>query len=236
MKKKKRYRVKKGKLLLLIMTILLLISAIVGIISLILFNTSHINLLYVSNNKYFSDEKIYQDTKINYDSNYYLLHDIFINGDLKNQLYTVNIKRHLNRVVEIKVNEIMMIGYYQKEDKKYLVDKDLKEYVVDDNNSDVLLYVPMLVNFNEDNLKLYQKISNDNPNIINKISEVYHHEETYDKQMFKLIMNDANLVFINQKNAHLVNQYEKIAANLLVRPSCIYFDDDKETAFTIKCQ
>lgn len=129
----------------------------------------------------------------------------------------VEVKKCLNFVVKIEIEENKLLFYYKNEDKIALSNGNLIK-----NNFDNVLGIPTLINDVDSKLlkKFINKYSLLNENIIFEIDSIeyfpnYNEEgKIIENDLFKIIMNDGNTVLTNSKNVYLLNKYNIIFASL----------------------
>ena len=129
---------------------------------------------------------------------------------------SAKVKRGIFGKVTIKVEENDILFYYRYNDK--LVTSDNTQ--IDDNNN--YMGYPTLINFTPDTTleALVKGLNKIDPNIIKMIDEIEYEPyksadgEIIDENRFKLLMNDANTIYIDTANIKRLNQYLEIFASL----------------------
>ena len=126
------------------------------------------------------------------------------------------VKRGIFGKITITVEENNILFYYRYNDK--LVTSDNTQ--IDDNNK--YMGYPTLINFTPDTTleALVKGLNKIDPNIIKMIDEIEYEPyksadgEIIDENRFKLLMNDANTIYIDTANIKRLNQYMEIFASL----------------------
>ena len=129
---------------------------------------------------------------------------------------SAKVKRGFFGKVTITVEENNILFYYRYNDK--LVTSDNTQ--INDNNK--YMGYPTLINFTPDTTleALVKGLNKIDPNIIKMIDEIEYEPyksadgEIIDENRFKLLMNDANTIYIDTANIKRLNQYLEIFASL----------------------
>ena len=129
---------------------------------------------------------------------------------------SAKVKRGFFGKITITVEENNILFYYRYNDK--LVTSDNTQ--IDDNNK--YMGYPTLINFTPDTTleALVKGLNKIDPNIIKMIDEIEYEPyksadgEIIDENRFKLLMNDANTIYIDTANIKRLNQYMEIFASL----------------------
>lgn len=173
----------------------------------------------ISGNNLISDNEIIKLAKLeNYPSIFKYSSGKIKNNIKKHKLVKdVKVKKGLNFVIKIEVEETKMLFYYKIDDKIAISNGNILNK--DINN---VLGIPTLIN--DVNSKLLKEFivnySKLDENIIFEIDTIEYFP-TYNEQgkiiesdMFKLIMNDGNTILSSSKNIYLLNKYNIIFASL----------------------
>ena len=137
------------------------------------------------------------------------------------------IKRTVDLKMTINVQEETPIFYYMNTEKLTL--ESGKQVSLDNTYG-----VPNLINYVPKDVldEFILKISKIDRNILMQISEIEYTPtknkdgEIIDDKRFMLSMNDGNIVYINNKHLHVLNEYEKIYSTINNAHGIFNFDCD----------
>lgn len=213
-KRKRNRKIVKGVLLLSVLSLFAfyLIS-----------DMSKVRYLKVMNNTLYTDTEILEKAGLNYQSNYVLTIRFWINHLLKKDPLIKNAKmdKDFEGGFTIYIDEEKVIGYLADAEDILLVQGKGSLTVLNVDREKL----PRLVDFNDEQLKLLDAAFQDvNPEIFTMISEMMPHEETYNPNMVKMIMNDGNRITTSYEGVYLINQYKKILPQLEGTHVCLYMD------------
>lgn len=196
-KKNKRRKIKYKSVTLLLVIVFILLG-----ICFFITNT-RIENIYITGNSILTEQQIIDEAGIRKYPKIITLNKKRIINNLKKNVYIkqVNIKySNLMREVNIEIKENKPLLYYQYEDVYLLSDASrVKEQYA----------LPVLINQTPEDIleKLLDKIYKLDDGIIGRISEIKYSPTDVDNNLFELIMNDGNLVYINFNSFDKLNNY-----------------------------
>ena len=213
MAKKKKRKLKIGKILLtlLMLTILLLILSFLTDIK--------INNILVKNNILYSDWQIIKKAGLSSYPSALKIMPMNVQNKLEKDIYIKDAKvykRGLNNIV-IEVKENLPLFYYLPKQKTILMDKT----ETGDNFS-----VPTVINYVPDKVyaKFLKDISSIDYSIIKRISEIKYDPNEVDNGIFFLTMNDGNQVYLTLNKFSKLDDYLDIIKEFNNKKGILYLD------------
>ncbi|MDD6323822.1 MAG: FtsQ-type POTRA domain-containing protein [Bacilli bacterium] len=213
MAKKKKRKLKIGKILLtlLMLTILLLILSFLTDIK--------INNILVKNNILYSDWQIIKKAGLSSYPSALKIMPMNVQNKLEKDIYIKDAKvykRGLNNIV-IEVKENLPLFYYLPKQKTILMDKT----ETGDNFS-----VPTVINYVPDKVyaKFLKAISSIDYSIIKRISEIKYDPNEVDNGRFFLTMNDGNQVYLTLNKFSKLDDYLDIIKEFNNKKGILYLD------------
>lgn len=132
--------------------------------------------------------------------------------------------------INIHVNEKMIIGYYEEEGANYLV-ATTGERIKVENETELrsLIHFPLMADLPKESIDALAKQVSEHPDkltreIFEKIAEILPWQESYDKNMLKLVLQDGNTVFTSINSLFMISAYPKVLDNLQGENVCFLFD------------
>ena len=97
------------------------------------------------------------------------------------------------------------------------------EKITDDNK---VIGIPTLINDVPSDIlnKFLEKLNKIDPSILSKISEISYKPNEYDKDLFLVLMNDGNYVYITTTKLSNIDKYESVLIQLEGKKGIIYLD------------
>lgn len=198
---------------------------------------SNINVIDITGNIYYSKQQLMDKAKISYHMKSMLVPKIIIENRLENEplIKNVNVKKTWDGVIRIEVEEEKALGYYVKNDKNYLIIYGEEDINIKDDS--VLATIPYVKDLDETQLKNYKKYMKEvDEDIVNMISEVVPHSNSYDKEGYKLVMDDGHIIYTSARGLVLLNSYRDILKQIKEGNRCIQFMEENSAAHASKCQ
>lgn len=215
MKKKVKRRFNFLRFITFIITLFILYIVISFLLSV---KTKNIVIL---NNNYYNDEVIIEKAGIQDYPKFLLLNSNKVKKKIESLdlVSSVTVKKKLNFILEITVNEKKIL-YYNKSNNYYKL-SDGSTYKSND-----IYGVPTLINYIPEDIeaKFIKKFSKVNSNIISLISEIEYSKTEFDSERFLLYMSDENLVYITVSKIELLNKYIDIVKTLEGKKGILYLD------------
>ena len=224
--------------LLIHIVILLLISFLVYFLSF----ESRVKILSCSGNYYFTDQQIYQMAKIDMSTRSMFASVSSMEKRLLDNplIEKVEIKKNKDKV-SFKIVEKVILGYYEKNGKYYLVCNDESKIKLDEKYKKNLIHLPLVSGFSDTQInkicrefRKYDKYLN--RGLIEKIAEVVPYQTSYDPSMLKITMQDGNFVFSRIEDILMMARYEQMLEGLQGNPVCLVLDADNSVITKIDCE
>lgn len=225
--------------------IMLIIIAILSSLIAIYFisDISKIKSLKVTGNKYFNDKEILELADLSYDTRHLLLMP-FINErkiEANELIKNVTIEKMMSGVVHIEVEEEDIIGTYQENKKTYLLLGDGSSIEQDGKDIQRIAKFPLIGKFSKEQRTLMAEAfvrpgKKVKAEYMSLISEINPHEESYDKNMVEIVMQDGNRVYSAYESVFLLNLYKEPLPNLKKDNECILLDLLTESITTEDCK
>lgn len=139
------------------------------------------------------------------------------------------------RRILISVDEEMVIGYYTRTDEKtketatYMVLEDGSTLPIDELTQGIMAYFPYLGSLSDEQIQMLCQEVQKHPEeltrtVFEKIAEIQPWEESYDKTMLKITMQDGNTVFTDYNSLFMLSQYQTCLSNLEGTNVCLVLD------------
>lgn len=132
--------------------------------------------------------------------------------------------------ITINVNEKMIIGYYEEDGANYLVASTGERIKVENETAlRSLVHFPLMADLPTETIDALAKQVSDHPDkltreIFEKIAEILPWQESYDKNMLKLVLQDGNTVFTSINSLFMISAYQQVLNNLQGENVCFLFD------------
>lgn len=237
-KKKKNRPKRRLQIMLMIIAVL---SSLIAIY--FLSDISKVKSIKITGNRYFNDKEIMELADISYETRYLLLLPFMNERKIEsNELITnVTIQKMMSGVVHIEVEEVDIIGTYQENKKTYLLFGDGSSIEQDANEIERIAKFPLIGKFSKEQRELMaasfvkpgKKVKAE---FMSLISEINPHEESYDKHMIEIVMQDGNRVYSQYESVFLLNRYKQPLPNLKKDNECILLDLFTEAITTEDCK
>jgi len=211
MKKKKKRKLKMGRIFLVFFLFLLIVVAIYNVLNIGIKN------IYIKGNYYLKDQEIIDLAGISdYPS---ILTTLKIGDKLKKNIYISDVKikvKWFNQVyIEIVENSPLFYSEY------------MGKTVLKDGQTVLEKYsVPTVLNYVTDNVynDFVKQFSTLDINVINRISEIEYKPNNVDESRFLLSMTDGNFVYINNLTFYKLDKYLEIVKNFPDKKGILYLD------------
>ncbi len=143
--------------------------------------------------------------------------------------------------LNVSIEEKTIIGYYEKDGANYLVSSSGERIPVENETElRTLIHFPLMADLSEENIDKIAKECADHPDLLTratfeKIAEILPWEESYDRNMLKLVLQDGNTVFTSIGSLHMMAAYPKILENLQGENVCLVLDGDNNVVNKVAC-
>lgn len=200
--------------------VFVLIVSLICITVYTLFKVKTKNII-ILNSKNYSDEMIIETADIENYPKFLMLSKSKIRKKLLGLelIEEVKIKKKLDFTLEITITEKKILYFIRSNDTYRL--SDGKTYELEK-----IVGYPTLINYVPEDIEkdFYSKFKNIDTEIITLISEIEYSKTSYDKERFKLYMNDGNEVYITIDKIDKLNKYKSIVKKLDNKKGILYLD------------
>ncbi|MBF0579688.1 hypothetical protein IM774_07845 [Erysipelotrichaceae bacterium RD49] len=201
-----------------------------------------IQALVCSGNYYFTPQQIYGIANVSVNNRTYL----HLPGQMAEKLEANPLIESANvsydgQVVNIAIKEKMIIGYYEENGENYLLTSQGERIPVT-NTSELrtLVHYPLLVDLTPEVMNEIAKEVREHPeeltrSVFEKVAEILPWQESYDKNMLKLVLQDGNTVFTSIPSLFMMSTYQQVLTNLHGESVCLMLDGDNGVVNNIGC-
>lgn len=218
---------------------------ILAAISLIVFLFSpytRIQALICSGNYYYSPQQIYSIADISVNSRTYTHPAGALEKKLEENPLIASAQVYRDgQNLNISVQEKTIIGYYEKDGANYLVTSD-NERIPIENQTELrtLIHFPLLADLDDADIEAIAKEVKTHPDlltrqVLEKIAEILPWQESYDKHMLKLVLQDGNTVFTSIDSLFMMSTYQQVLSNLQGENVCLLLDGENGVVNKVAC-
>ena len=242
LKKKHQRRIKRNRFIWNFFKVSLVILLIFGIYAFDASNTSRIRTLEISGNTTLSDQEIMDALKIEKGDRLAFTHSFVKESKAKKNpgLESIDVNVYYTKgYVSVDVHEVPAVAYQSEGGLKlYYADGYSKD--LDENQSNLVLGLPILVGYTEDTISkmMLQYLGELVFEAFSAISEIHHNPQTYDPLAMKLYMNDQYLVYANVETLPMMYMYATLLSSASDGNKCIelneYGPDEDSSTVTIR--
>lgn len=143
--------------------------------------------------------------------------------------------------INIDVNEKMIIGYYEENGANYLV-SSTGERIKVENETELrsLIHFPLMADLPSETIDAIAKQVSTHSDkltreVFEKIAEILPWQESYDKNMLKLVLQDGNTVFTSIPSLFMISAYQQVLNNLQGENVCFLFDGANGVINKVAC-
>lgn len=214
--KKRRKKKIKYKNLIIIAVILLIIFLIIkGITNIKLKN------IYIKGNNYLTDQQVIDIAGLKEYPKVIKLNKNKLISRLKENDYIEDVEIKFNNFkqeINIEIVENRPLVYYQYDESYLLTNAS--------SVKDLNISLPVLINQTPDLIlkKLLKKLESLDEDILYRISEIRYYPSKVDEELFYLIMNDGNYIYINFNSFDKLNNYIDIIKGFDNKKGILHLD------------
>ena len=198
---------------------------------------SHVKVLSCKNNYYLSDSEVYDLANVSTKTRIYLMPSIILEKRVEKMPFVQSCDvSKKNRKLTFNVQEKLMVGYYVKDNKNYALCQDGSSIEIDEQYLNIIVHFPLLSNFNAKQSEQFQKHRKVlTRELIEKFAEIVPYKTSYDKNMFKITMQDGNIVYTNLKSIKMLSKYQSVLTKLKGQSVCLVLDSTHSTIEKVNC-
>ena len=212
-KKKRKKRLRVGRLFLLLIIILAISFACVKFIDI------PIRSIIITGNENLSDQEVIEIAKLENYPSYFSTFSLTLKNKLEDNFYIEEAKVRKG-ILSIKINikEEKILYIEKSTGKKYTKNGSLKD--------DKIVYAPFLINEvpknkQKDFIKAMNKL---NKNILCQVSEIKYDPNDIDDDRYYVFMNDGNSIYLTVNKFKKLNKYNTILENIGKQNGTLYLD------------
>mgnify|MGYP004652682483 FL=1 len=233
---------KKFKLTIKQSIVLSLVVMMVASIFVYYFSTdSHVKVLSCKNNYYLSDSEVYDLANVSTKTRIFLMPSIILEKRVEKMPFVQSCDvSKKNRKLTFNVQEKLIIGYYVKDNKNYALCQDGSSIEIEEQYLNMIVHFPLLSNFNAkqrkqlcEQFQKHRKVLT--RELIEKFAEIVPYKTSYDKNMFKITMQDGNIVYTNLKSIKMLSKYQSVLTKLKGQSVCLVLDSTHSTIEKVNC-
>lgn len=207
---------------------------------------SRVQAIHASGNYYYTRQQIYDLARTGVGDCWLFSPDWLIEKRLEADpvIDSAEVSRN-GRTLNIEVTEKMIVGRYLDENgNSFLMDSQGQEIPVESTlQRNILTRVPILTNISVEQRQMIaeavrQKPLNLTRQVFEKIAEITPWTHSYNKNMFKLTMQDGTLIFTDAQSLPVLDKYKTMLSDLKGGDVCLKMyrsnsDMEKEKADTV---
>ena len=203
---------------------------------------SHVKVLSCKNNYYLSDSEVYDLANVSTKTRLYLVPSILLEKRVEKMPFVQSCKvSKKNRKLTFDVQEKLIVGYYVKDDKNFALLQEGTSIEIEEQYLNMIVHFPLLSDFNAKQRKQlceqFQKHSKIlTRDLIEKFAEIVPYKTSYDKNMFKITMQDGNIVYTNLKSIKMLSKYQSVLTKLKGQSVCLVLDSTHSTIEKVNCE
>ena len=203
---------------------------------------SHVKVLSCKNNNYLSDSEVYDLANVSTKTRLYLTPSILFEKRVEKMPFVESCKiSKKNRKLTFDVHEKLIVGYYVNGDKNFALFQDGTSIEIEEQYLNMIVHFPLLSDFNAKQRKQlceqFQKHSKIlTRDLIEKFAEIVPYKTSYDKNMFKITMQDGNIVYTNLNSIKMLSKYQSVLTKLKGQSVCLVLDSTHSTIEKVNCE
>lgn len=203
---------------------------------------SHVKVLSCKNNYYLSDNEVYDLANVSTKTRLYFVPSILFEKRVEKMPFVQSCKvSKKNRKLTFDVQEKLIVGYYVKGDKNFALLQDGTSIEIEEQYLNMIEHFPLLSDFNAKQRKQlceqFQKHSKIlTRDLIEKFAEIVPYKTSYDKNMFKITMQDGNIVYTNLNSIKMLSKYQSVLTKLKGQSVCLVLDSTHSTIEKVNCE
>ena len=203
---------------------------------------TRIQAMICSGNYYFTPQQIYGIADVSVNRRTYLnLPQQMEKKLMANPLIESADVYYDGQVLNLNVQEKTIIGYYEENGENFLLTSQGERIpVTSQTELRTLVHYPLLADLSPEVMDSIAKEVREHPDqltrsVFEKIAEILPWQESYDKNMLKLVLQDGNTVFTSIPSLFMMSTYQQVLANLQGENVCLMLDGDNGVVNKIAC-
>ncbi len=214
-KKRRKKKIKYKNLIIIVVILLIIFLIIKGITNIKLKN------IYIKGNNYLTDQQVIDIAGLKEYPKVIKLNKNKLISRLKENDYIEDVEIKFNNFkqeINIEIVENRPLVYYQYDESYLLTNAS--------SVKDLNISLPVLINQTPDLIlkKLLKKLESLDEDILYRISEIRYYPSKVDEELFYLIMNDGNYIYINFNSFDKLNNYIDIIKGFDNKKGILHLD------------
>ena len=206
---------------------------------------TQIQALSCTGNYYYTPQQIYAIAGVSIDDRTFLHTPSQVASTLKQNPLIESATVELDgQNMSIEVKEKTIIGYFEQDGFQYLVSSEGERIrMTDELDASALVHFPLIAKMEDGSMADVDLIAKEvrrHPDyltreVLEKIAEIQPWEESYDKEMLKLVLQDGNTVFTSIRSLYMMSAYQQVLANLQGDNVCFLLDGENGVVNKVAC-
>ena len=202
---------------------------------------SHVKVLSCKGNYYLTSDQIYDLAKVDTNTRMFLTPSFLVENRIeKNPFIDSCTVSKSDKKLSIKVKEKMIIGYYVSDSKNYALCIDGSSFTISKKYLKTIVHFPLISEFTKkQRAQLCRQFNKNKKNIscdlIEKIAEIVPYKSTYDTNMFKITMQDGNIVYSDLSSLDMLSKYQSVLTALKGQSVCLVLDSQHSAIEKVSC-
>lgn len=214
-KKRRKKKIKYRNLIIIVVILLIIFLIIKGITNIKLKN------IYIKGNNYLTDQQVIDIAGLKEYPKVIKLNKNKLISRLKENDYIEDVEIKFNNFkqeINIEIVENRPLVYYQYDESYLLTNAS--------SVKNLNISLPVLINQTPDLIlkKLLKKLESLDEDILYRISEIRYYPSKVDEELFYLIMNDGNYIYINFNSFDKLNNYIDIIKGFDNKKGILHLD------------
>lgn len=202
---------------------------------------SHVKVLSCNGNYYLSNDEIYDLAKVDTNSRMFLMPSFLLENRVeKNSFIESCTVTKTQKKISFKVKEKMIVGYYISNSKNYALCIDGQKFSISKKYLKTIVHFPLISEMTSKQRKQLCNVLNQNKKsitkeLIEKIAEIVPYKSTYDTNMFKITMQDGNIVYSDLSSLEMLSKYPSVLTALKGQSVCLVLDSEHSAIEKVSC-
>lgn len=206
---------------------------------------TQIQALSCTGNYYYTPQQVYAIAGVSIDDRTFLHTPSQVASVLKQNPLIESATVELDgQNMSIEITEKTIIGYFEQDGFQYLVSSEGERIrMTDELDASTLVHFPLIAKMEDGSMADIDLIAKEvrrHPDyltreVLEKIAEIQPWEESYDKEMLKLVLQDGNTVFTSIRSLYMMSAYQQVLTNLQGDNVCFLLDGENGVVDKVAC-
>lgn len=202
---------------------------------------SHVKILSCKGNYYLSNDEIYDLAKVDTNSRMFLSPSFLLENRVEKSSFiescTVTKK---GKKISFNVKENLIIGYYISDSKNYALCINGEKFSISKKYLKTIVHFPLISEMTNKQRKQLCNALNEHKDsitreLIEKIAEIVPYKSSYDTNMFKITMQDGNIVYSDLSSLEMLSKYPSVLTALKGQSVCLVLDSEHSAIEKVSC-